>query len=145
MLAKDDVRTTDGITHENKQILQNSDQDAVFSQLKKGLYKEKRDMVRKASLNILKEFWRYYETTDKGCQTSDDYIEQMKQQAQANELTIVKYRTSLKKRNEDCEALQKWNEKIKQELFTNIAEFEEFTKQKSEYQQQLRDLSYQFE
>jgi len=51
----------------------------------------------------------------------------------------------LKKRNEDCEALQKWNEKIKQELFTNIAEFEEFTKQKSEYQQQLRDLSYQFE
>ena len=50
----------------------------VFSKLHEVLYSEDRDMVRKTSLNILKQFWRHFETNDKSCQTFDGYIEELK-------------------------------------------------------------------
>ena len=49
-------------------------------------------------------------------------------------MTIVKIRESLKLRNKECEDLKKWNEKIKQELYAKIAEFEEDAKTKKEYE-----------
>ena len=49
-------------------------------------------------------------------------------------MTIVKIRESLKLRNKECEDLKKWNEKIKQELYANIQEFEEFSNSKKEYE-----------
>ena len=63
--------------------------DPIYNSLQKVLYSEDHNLVRTTALNLLKQYWRYFESETKGCQTNDDFIEAMNQDIIIKTKTIV--------------------------------------------------------
>ena len=62
----------------DKILLSEANPEKIFKEMKEILYTEDQNMVRKTSLEVLKKYWRYFETSDQGTQTYDNLIEELK-------------------------------------------------------------------
>ena len=48
----------------DKILLSEANPEKIFKEMKEILYTEDQNMVRKTSLEVLKKYWRYFETSD---------------------------------------------------------------------------------
>ena len=70
---------------DNKDILKSSQNEKIYAKLHEVLYSEQSNIQRTSSLQVIKQFMRFFKTEDKGTQTNDSFIENLKIELESKE------------------------------------------------------------